>query len=284
MKRYLIINADDYGMCHATNAAVEDLFKNGYITSTTLMTPCPWAEDGLRRAKNNPCMNVGLHLTLNSEWDYYRWGPVARTPVPSLLDEGGYFYKKVAPLLQRAIVTDVTSEFDAQLKWMTSRGVHPTHIDNHMGSACGLEGQSFLREIFAMCVQNKLPFRLPRNAKGVSVISPELEVQLAEMITIADNLKIGILDYLWYFDRPLNQSDSYETVKVDYLNIIRNIGYGINELYVHPAFESNELKAIYPGWQLRVWEHSLMRDDDLYKVINEEGIILTSWKIFSDSN
>ena len=277
-ERYLIINADDYGMCHAANEAVEDLFNNGCITSTTLMTPCPWAEDALRRAESNGRMNVGLHLTLNSEWQAYRWGPVSRLPVPSLLDDGGYFHRAVAPLLLAARAEDVAAEIAAQLDWMMKRGYRPTHVDNHMGSLYGLEGQSFLPQVFALCAPHGFAFRLPRSAPAAGKVPPELASALSGLARQADSLGIGILDSLLDFGRPLQPSDTYETVKERYLSIVRGIGPGISELYVHPALESAELKAICPAWQKRVWEHRLMRDDDLKKTIDSEGIVLTTWK------
>lgn len=277
-ERYLIINADDYGMCQSGNAAVEDLFNNGYITSTTLMTPCPWAEDALRRAEGNQKMNVGLHLTLNSEWAYYRWGPVSRAPVPSLLDDGGYLFRAVAPLLLQAKAEDVKTEIAAQLDWMISRGYRPTHLDNHMGSLYGLEGQSFLAEVFALCAPNDFSFRLPRSAESLGPIPPQVSATLAQVCAQADHLGVGILDSLLDFGRPLTPRDTYETVKERYLGIIRGIGPGINELYAHPALESEELKAACPAWQMRVWEHKLLRDDDVGKTIDSEGIKLTTWK------
>lgn len=277
-ERYLIINADDYGMCQSGNAAVEDLFNNGYITSTTLMTPCPWAEDGLRRAKENKRMNVGLHLTTNSEWEFYRWGPVSRTPVPSLLDDGGYLFRAVAPLLAQATAEDIRTEIEAQLNWMAARGYRPTHLDNHMGSLYGLEGRSFLGEVFALCAPNGFSFRLPRSAETFGKVPPAVEATLSQVSAQADKLGIGILDNLLDFGRPLMPSDTYETVKERYLGIIRGIRPGINELYAHPALESNELKAACPAWQMRVWEHRLMKDDDVGKTIDKEGIKLTTWK------
>lgn len=276
--RYLIINADDFGMCQSANEAVEDLFNNGFITSTTLMTPCPWAEDALRRAKENKKMNVGLHLTLNSEWENYRWGPVSRAPVPSLLDPGGCFFHAVAPLLRQAKAEDVRTEIKAQLEWMTSRGYRPTHLDNHMGSLYGLEGPSFLGEVFALCAPNGFPFRLPRSTETFGPAPKELEATLSRVCAQADKLGIGILDNLLDFGRKLSPSDTYETVKEQYLGVIRGMRPGINELFVHPALESPELKSACPAWQMRVWEHRLMRDGDVGKAIDREGIRLTTWK------
>ena len=86
MERYLIINADDFGMCHAGNLAVFDLLQKGGITSATIMAPCPWAKEAAVFAAQHPEYAIGLHLTTTSEWSTYRWGPVSRGDVSSLVD------------------------------------------------------------------------------------------------------------------------------------------------------------------------------------------------------
>lgn len=281
-ERFLILNADDFGMSHSTNEAIEDLFLNGFITSTSLMTPCPWAEDAASRVLKYPQINVGLHLTLNSEWNRYRWGPVSRKFLPTLVDDSGYFFSNVPKLLIEAKADEVLLEFNTQLEWMLKRGLKPTHIDNHMGSAYGLEGQSFLNEIFAICIEHKLPFRLPKNPEGFNLTS-NAKNNLEIAIRYAENMSIALIDNLLHFSRKLTNSDTYETVRDEYIKIIRNSPSGISELYVHPAMECKELKAICGSWQMRVWEHRLMKDTDFLKAIEEEGIKLTGWRIF-DAN
>lgn len=276
-ERCLIINADDYGMCHSANAAVEDLFNNGFITSATLMTPCPWAEDALLRAQGNARMRVGLHLTLNAEYPVYRWGPVSRAPVPTLTDERGYFPQSVPPLLLKAKREDVRAEIAAQLDWMSSRGFRPTHLDNHMGSLYGLMGPSYMDEVFALCAAHGFAFRLPRSPETFGHVPPALAVALSGLCAEADRLGIGVLDDLLDFGRPLESADTYETVKARYLDVIRNVRPGISELFMHPALDTAELRAICPAWQMRVWEHRFLCDGELGKTIEREGIRLTTW-------
>lgn len=277
-ERYLIINADDYGMCFSVNEAVEHLFNEGFITSATLMTPCPWAEDAISRAKRNKKMRVGLHLTFNSEWKLYKWGPVCRTKVvSSLLDNNGYFYNNVAYLLKTAQPDDVIAEMEAQLHFMVKRGYRPTHVDNHMGSLYGLAGRSFLQEVFAFCAKNQFNFRLPRSTEAFGPVPETLEQQLPEMVEMANRIGIGILDHLCSHTVALTPSDSYETFRDYYLNLIRNARPGITEIYLHPAKETEELKAITSNWQRRVWEYRLMLDDMVMKTIESEGIKLVGW-------
>lgn len=278
MERYLIINADDYGVCLSSNQAVEHLFNEGFITSTTLMTPCPWAEEALHRAKNNKKMRVGLHLTLNAEWNLYKWGPVCRTQlVNSLLDEDGYFYNDVPELLKAAQANDVTTEIEAQLNFMVKRGYRPTHVDNHMGSVYGLQGQSFLPEVFALCAKHGFNFRLPRSTEFLGQVPEELSNVFAQVAKTAEGLGIGILDNLCSHPYALTANDSYETVRDYYLYLIRSIHPGITEMFLHPAKETEELKTVCRDWQKRVWEYRLMLDDIVIKTIEAEGIKLVGW-------
>ena len=92
MDKYLIINADDFGMCRAANLAVMDLLKSGSITSSTIMAPCPWAYEACQFAKKNPQFAIGVHLTFTSEWATYRWSPVGTSNTDSLRDELGFMH------------------------------------------------------------------------------------------------------------------------------------------------------------------------------------------------
>jgi predicted glycoside hydrolase/deacetylase ChbG (UPF0249 family) len=278
MERYLIINADDYGMCLSANQAVEHLFNEGFITSTTLMTPCPWAEDAINRAKNNKKMRVGLHTTFNSEWALYKWGPLCRAkPVNSLLDKDGYFYSDVAPLLQTAQPGDIVAEMEAQYEFMEKRGCKPTHVDNHMGSVYGLVGRSFLDEVFTFCAKHGLNFRLPRCTETLGQLPEWLKSALEGYAATADQMGIGIIDHLCSHPFALTSNDTYETVRDYYLGLIRNARPGITEVYLHPAKETEELKAICHDWQKRVWEYRIMLDDMVIKTIEAEGIKLVGW-------
>jgi hypothetical protein len=108
--RLLIINADDFGMCHTVNEATIQTFRNGAVTSCTLMVPCPWSLHGIRLLKENPDIPFGVHLTVVSEHPNYRWGPVAQQQeVPSLMDEKGCFYnwERVDEFMQQVDIPEL---------------------------------------------------------------------------------------------------------------------------------------------------------------------------------
>ena len=106
--RLLIINADDFGMCHAVNEAIIRALQHGIVQSTTLMVPCAWAIHAMRFLAENPQIAFGVHLTAISDGDDYRWGPLSpRAEVPSLVDEAGYFYTNCPPASANGPFTQV---------------------------------------------------------------------------------------------------------------------------------------------------------------------------------
>jgi chitin disaccharide deacetylase len=132
--RVLIVNADDFGMYHAINAAVLHSIKEGIATSCSLMVPCPWALHAMHLLRQNPEIPFGIHLTLFCDTTHYRWGPLtAKEKVPSLLDEMGELFTpaKVPELLARARLDEVELEFRAQLEAVVDSGLRPTHLDWH---------------------------------------------------------------------------------------------------------------------------------------------------------
>lgn len=139
--RLLIINADDFGMCHAVNEAVFRAFPNGLLRSTTLMVPCPWALHAMHFLAGHPDIPFGIHLTVISDWFDYRWGPViARDKVPSLLNKEGYFhnFEQMPGFLAQVNMNELELEFRAQIEIVLSAGFKPTHLTGiPCGSAAG---------------------------------------------------------------------------------------------------------------------------------------------------
>lgn len=278
MPKYLIINADDYGMSQSANEAVEALFEEGCITSTTLMTPCPWAEDAVARALANPKMRVGLHTTLNAEWGGYRWGPVARGAVPSLLDAAGYFPYDVPELLAKCTDADVETELNAQLDFLLARGLTPTYIDNHMGSVYGIDGRTLMPIVLRLCARGAYPFRLPRSTAYFGEVPPEAAAALASVVAACDALGVGTLDHLCTRHGELSERDGYDALKRAYLDLVAGLPEGVTEMYLHPAADSRELRAMTSCWFLRVWEYRFLRDPDFAAALEEHKVVRIGWE------
>jgi len=133
--RVLILHADDVGMCCEANLAAEEYFRTGDIQSASIMVPCPWFADFAAWFKEHPEADCGLHVTLNSEWKRYRWGPVApRAKVPGLVDKDGMLHHNVLGTALGATPEQVETEIRAQIERALRAGIKPTHLDTHMGA------------------------------------------------------------------------------------------------------------------------------------------------------
>lgn len=132
----LLLRLDDNGMNHSVNTAIKEVAETGIPFSTSVMFACPWYLETVSVLKNYPTISVGVHLTLNAEWKYYRWGPVAgRSSVPSLVDSNGYFYSSTAQFLASNYKLDeVEKELAAQIERAINSGLKIDYVDYHMGT------------------------------------------------------------------------------------------------------------------------------------------------------
>ncbi|MFJ2552329.1 polysaccharide deacetylase family protein [Microbacterium sp. NPDC087591] len=280
--RAIILNADDFGMCHAANTAIVELLDAGRVDSTTLMVPCSWAPEALAFAAARRDLDVGVHLVLTSEWSRYRWRPLTGTAT-TLVDEDGFFPVDVASVEQRAANDDVAAELAAQLQTALDAGVDVTHLDNHMGSVYGLAtGRDFLGEVFALAAQHGLPFRLPRSMDGVSADT------LARATGAADALGVEIIDRLWSHPFELvgegtDAAETYEQVRDGFVALLRAVPAGVTEIYLHPMTDSEELRsavdfaAVKRGYELR-----LLSDPVVTQAIADEGLVRIGWRALRD--
>jgi hypothetical protein len=133
----LIIRSDDAGMSHSVNMALERLIQSGLPVSVSVMFPTPWYQETVEILKRHPAVSVGIHLTLNSEWKNYRWGPVlGRTAVPTLVDADGYFFQSAEALYRnRPDLQEVEKELRAQIDRALRSGLKIDYVDYHMGTA-----------------------------------------------------------------------------------------------------------------------------------------------------
>jgi predicted glycoside hydrolase/deacetylase ChbG (UPF0249 family) len=133
---YLVIRTDDAGMSHSVNMALERLIASGLPVSVSVMFPTPWYQETVDILKRHPEVSVGIHLTLNSEWKNYRWGPVlGRTAVPSLVDADGYFFPSADALYQNhPDIKQVEAELRAQIDRALHSGLKVDYVDYHMGT------------------------------------------------------------------------------------------------------------------------------------------------------
>lgn len=285
--RAIILNADDFGMCHAANTAIVDLLDAGRIDSATVMVPCSWSPEALDFAASRPDLDIGVHLVLTSEWSRYRWRPLTGTDT-SLVDAAGFFPMDVASVEQAASEEDVAVELAAQLQAALDAGVDVTHLDNHMGSVYGLvTGRDFLRPVFELAARHGLPFRLPRSMDGVGE-DAALQATLDAAAAAADASGVVIIDRLWSHPFPLlgegtPEEETYEQVRDGFIALLRAVPAGVTEIYLHPMVDDEELRsAVDFSATKRGYELRLLRDPAVLQAIEDEALVRVGWRALRD--
>lgn len=287
MDKYLIINADDLGMCHAHNVATFELLKLGAITSSTIMACCPWAYEAAQFAKNHPQFAIGVHLTTTSEWKDYRWPPV--TGAQLLKDAEGFMPRGCSEFAQNADLTDARAELTAQIERLKSWGMNPSHADNHMGSMYGIHNGRFelLQTAIEIAAQYGLPFRFPTRFSdaqykngmfGIQIPMSQIAQAVGRFTELGKSCGVAMPDYLIPGDWNGPQKDSFENYREYIYELYRTFEPGVTETYIHPACECDELKAITGSWQRRVWEYQLFRDPGTKQHIESLGIKLINYR------
>lgn len=289
MDKYLIINADDFGMCRAGNLAVFDLLKSGGITSSTIMAPCGWAPEACKFAKENPQFAIGAHLTLTSEWSNYRWAPVSASNTESLRDEDGYMFKESDEVEKNVDIDEVEAEIRAQIERLKKLGLTPSHLDNHMGSLYGIETGRFelLNLVLDIAGEYGLPFRFPGTFTDDQLNNTMLDIKIDKNIIMGLFEKItayaksrGVItpDYLIPGEWTGPQKDSYENYREYIYELYKTFPEGVTETYIHPALECDELKGTSSVWERRVWEYKLFSDPKTKQHIESCGIKLINYR------
>jgi chitin disaccharide deacetylase len=237
--RVVIVSCDDLGMCHATNVATWEALRDGAGTSAGLMVPCPWARDAAAGYRGE---DVGVHLTLNSEWERYRWGPI--THAPSLLDGDGGFPRTIEDLWDHADLDEVRRELRAQVERAILWGFDVSHLDDHMGVL--QQRPEFFDVLLDLAVEFRLPLRLLGQSSERVVGFPFRRLAAEEGILSPDHLVVN----------------RGEPARATFDRLVGELRPGVTELFVHPAVDTPELRAATPDWAARVDDHALVTAAD----------------------
>ncbi len=274
-KKVLILHMDDLGMCPEANAAAERYFDNGDLTSGAVMMPCPNAEDFIEWAKEHPDADVGLHLTLTSEWKTYRWPPVADVEkVPGLVDPDGKMWPEVPDVVRHATAEEVETEIRAQIEKCLALGYRPNHIDTHMGTLYG--SPAYAQAFFKVAEEYNIP------ANAIDMSDKEVVDKFKsqgypindDMIALAEAYRLPKLDNFG----SVPKGSTYEEKRDNFFGLVKSLKPGLTEIIFHPSVESENLKSITNSWQQRVWEAQMFSDPVVKAFLKEEGIIQTNWK------
>ena len=262
--KLLILHADDLGVAHSVDVASFDALDRGVISSASIMMPTPWITEVAEYARAHPTADLGIHLTLTSEWQTYRWGTVeSKDKVPSLLDSTGTFPPEVEPVAMRAKPLEVERELRAQVDRALALGIRPTHLDSHMGALFATP------ELIATYVKVAHDYRLPFLALRGPPGTPQMP--LSEKDIVLDALVVAGPDV------PRDQWKGF------YLNAVANLKPGLTEIIVHLGRDDAELQAVTvnhepygSAWRQR--DYDVVTSPEFKKALQDNHVVLVRWK------
>lgn len=265
--KLLIVHADDLGMAHSVNTASIKGLESGLVSSASIMVPCPWLPEIAAYARTHPAADLGLHLTLTSEWSLYRWGPIlSKERVPSLLDGSGYFYLTETEAAAHIDPKEAEAEIRAQIARARTLGIQPTHLDSHMGTL--YQNQALFEALFRVAHENKLLIRVSKDWFSRAPYLPSLlgpdDVVMNGVISIEPNVTAE--DWAKY-----------------YSDAVRNLQPGITEMIVHLAYDDEEMRGVafaHPNWgsEWRQRDFQFVTSDAFRKLLQENNVKLVTWR------
>jgi predicted glycoside hydrolase/deacetylase ChbG (UPF0249 family) len=265
--RLLILHADDFGMNHSVNRATSEALEHRWITSASILVPCPWFLEAANFAKTHPDLDLGIHQALTSEWTTFRWGPVtSKDQVPSLLDAQGYLPSDTPEVASKAKSDEVEKELRAQIERARSFGVNVTHLDSHMVALFQTP------ELFSTYRKLGESFRLPILAArsgsdhavpAESKMSPD-SVLIDRVIEMSPG--VDAKDWLAWYEKQLQP-----------------LGPGVYQVIVHLAYDDEEMRGAtsdHPDWGAAWRQHDLdmVKSSEFQKFLKQQGFVLVGWK------
>ena len=265
--KLLIIHADDLGFSRSADAASLDALDKGTITSASIMMPTPWITEVAAYARAHPEADLGLHLTLNSEWDTYRWaGLEARDKTASLYEPDGTLPNNTDIVAKRAKPEEVEREIRAQIERALALGIKPTHVDSHMGAL--FLSPALFNTYMKVAREYRLPFLALQGGNpfggGDPIVLTPKDVPL-DAVIIA---------------KPEIPRDKW---KQWYLDAINNLKPGVSELIVHLGHDDAELQAVTvnhepygSAWRQRDYE--VVNSAEFKQALKDNHVILIKWR------
>jgi len=263
--RVVVVHVDDLGMCEAANhGGVQAL--DGAATCGSVMVPCPAFEAMAEIARERPELDIGVHLTLNAEYETHRWGPVARS-VPGLVSPDGGMWRLTAETVEHASADEVDRELRAQIDRALEAGIDVTHLDSHMGTVFNTR---FVEVYIALAREYRLPAFIPRISADTlrrADLPPNLE-RYVELIDDAEKSGFPVFDQFNSdsLQFPPSTGASHNRARAD------GLGPGISYLITHCAQGGEQLESIAPDWRQRDEERQIYSDGTMARHFADTGV------------
>jgi predicted glycoside hydrolase/deacetylase ChbG (UPF0249 family) len=262
--RVVIVHADDVGMCQATVPAFFELAAGGLVSAGSAMVPCPWFRETAAWWRRNPQVDLGVHLTLTSEWEHYRWGPVAACdPAAGMVAIDGCFHRAPA-LMYRPDPEAALREMRAQVQCARDAGIDVTHIDCHM-FAMLVDG--LVEPYMALGLELGLPVLMTRQPAWVKALA-------AANIDRWEEMGLPVFDHVR--EMPLDQPP--EVLLRVAKSMFDELPSGLTYIIIHPAMDTPELRAIGGDWRQRVADYETFRNLELHNHVQRTDIHVIGWQ------
>ncbi|MFI4975881.1 MAG: polysaccharide deacetylase family protein [Caulobacterales bacterium] len=267
-RRAVVIHEDDVGMTHGCNVAFRELSAMGVCSAGSVMAPCPWFPEIAAMAVADPALDLGVHLTLNSEKRYYRWRPLTNPPRSAgLTDEAGYFWPDVRSVRKNAVPEAVEAELRAQIDAALAAGIDVTHLDAHMGAVVMPE---FVDIYFRLGRDYDLPILLVKHWLTDAAATRQGEARAsryADVLAKAGGLGHPIFDH--FLESPWDRTEDAASA---YAAIFAGLPEGLSYLAFH--FNApGDFEVVEPEFaHIRIGEYELFRSGRIEPLLAEQGI------------
>lgn len=279
--RVVVLHADDIGMCHASLLAYEQTLPFGVLSSAATMVPCPWyptTAEFCRAHAGDERLDMGVHLTLTSEWRAYRWKPLTTLDsATGLLDGEGYLHRLAAGVHEHAEIGAIEAELRAQIERALADGIDATHADTHMLTL--FEGR-LIPTYVKVALEYGLPPLVIRNMGSWAGrdLTPMERAGIDGSIAQLESAGVPVFDHL----EVLSLDDPENRLEEGKRALAAAPAGGLTNILHHMSADTGELRAIAPDWQCRVADCALFQSEAWRDAVQESGVTLIGFRVLRD--
>jgi chitin disaccharide deacetylase len=273
--RLLVVHEDDVGMCHGANRAFFELSRDGFLTCGSVMVPCPWFREVADRAAGSPELDLGVHLTLTSEWPHYRWAPISTVSRASgLIDPDGYFWRNCIDLREHVVPEAAEIEMRAQIERALDAGIDVSHLDTHMGAALAPE----LAEIYLRLGREyALPTLLPRRFDGFASV-----LRLGDLSGFDYRALAEAQDWPTVDEFRMTPGVATQDAEAAYRRLVTTIAPGVTYLALHCNAPGDIEAIVPPRAHWRTDEYRILAGNTFRQLAADSGIDLIGMRLVRD--
>lgn len=280
--RVVIFHADDIGMSQATLGAYTELVEFGLVSAAATMVPCSWfpaTAAYCRQEQPGGRIDMGVHLTLTSEWDVYRWGPISTHDTASgLIDEEGYFYRLAAPVRAKSDPMAAELEMAWQIERALAAGIDVTHIDSHMFT---IYHPKLLPLYLDLARQYGVPALMVRSEERMlrmDAYDRETTAMMARQIEAAEAEGLPFVDDIFVMPLVFSVEDRLAYAR----QVLAELPPGLTCFIIHPAHDTAELRAMASDWPARVGDYQLFLSEAWRQAVEQSGVEVIGYRVLRE--